>query len=186
MTHLPNTALLVMDMQQQLLQSLPNSKKVIDQVAIAIAAARKANIPVIYIVIGFREGLHEFNPDNKRFVRMQDLLNKIDLSQWIKIEKSLEPINNEPICIKRRFSAFSGSDLEIILRSQGIKHLVLTGVITSGVILSTVTEAADKDYIITILSDACMDRDEELHRILMEKYFPGPAQVMRVEEWNKS
>jgi nicotinamidase-related amidase len=46
--------------------------------------------------------------------------------------------------------------LEVILRSRGIDTLILTGIATSGVVLSTLREAADKDYGLVVLSDACL------------------------------
>jgi nicotinamidase-related amidase len=64
--------------------------------------------------------------------------------------------------VKKRVSAFSGSDLEVLLRSLDVTHLVLTGIATSGVVLSTLREAADKDYRLTVLSDGCLDGDEEV------------------------
>ena len=90
---------------------------------------------------------------------------------------------NEITVIKRRVSAFTGSDLEVILRAQGIQHIVLTGVATSGVVLSTTREAADKDYRITILRDGCADGDEEVHHVLTTKVFPRQAEVITVDEW---
>jgi nicotinamidase-related amidase len=69
------------------------------------------------------------------------------------------------------------------LRAQGIQHLVLTGIATGGVVLSTVREAADKDYRITVLSDGCADADPEIHHILTTKIFPRQADVITVEEW---
>jgi len=53
--------------------------------------------------------------------------------------------------------------LEIILKSNGIQHLILTGVATSGVILSTLRKAADLDYKQTVLSDCTADFDPEVH-----------------------
>jgi nicotinamidase-related amidase len=88
--------------------------------------------------------------------------------------------------IKRRISAFTGSALDVILRSKDIKHLVLTGYATSGIVLSTTTEAADKDYKITILSDGCADSDEEVHRVLTTKVFLRSANVMTIKEWENS
>ena len=84
---------------------------------------------------------------------------------------------------RRRLSAFTGSDLEILLRTKNIDHLVLTGVSTSGVVLSTLREAVDKDYVLTVLSDLCADRDEEVHRVLTEKVFPRHADVISSTEW---
>ena len=76
-----------------------------------------------------------------------------------------------------RVSAFAGSDLEVILRSLRIDTLVLTGIATSGVVLSTLREAADKDYGLVVLSDACLDADPEVQRVLIEKLFPRQADV---------
>jgi nicotinamidase-related amidase len=84
---------------------------------------------------------------------------------------------------KYRISAFAGSNLEVILRAQQIDTLVVSGISTSGVVLSTVREAADKDYSIMVLSDACLDADSEVHRVLMEKVFPRQADVQTVDTW---
>jgi len=61
--------------------------------------------------------------------------------------------------------------------------LILNGISTSGVVLSTVREAADKDYRLTVLSDGCADGDPEVHRVLTTKIFPRQAEVMTIEEW---
>jgi nicotinamidase-related amidase len=57
--------------------------------------------------------------------------------------------------------------------AAGVDHLVLSGVSTSGVALSTLRLAADLDDRLTVLSDCCVDRDEEVHRVLMERVFPS-------------
>ena len=61
--------------------------------------------------------------------------------------------DTDPVVVKHRLSAFTGSNLEVLLRGMNINHIVLTGVSTSGVVLSTTVEAADKDFQITILAD---------------------------------
>ena len=83
---------------------------------------------------------------------------------------------------KRRVTGFAGSDLEVILRSQGIGHLVLAGLSTSGVVLSTLREAADKDYRISVLSDCCADPDPEVHQLLLTKIFPRQAEVLELAQ----
>ena len=82
------------------------------------------------------------------------------------------------IVTKKRVSAFTGSDLEVLLRAIDVKHLVLSGIATGGVVLSTLREAADKDYKITVLSDCCADIDAEVHRVLTTKIFPRQATVI--------
>jgi len=53
----------------------------------------------------------------------------------------------------------------------------------SGVVLSTLRQAADKDYLLTVLSDCCGDRDLEVKRLLMEKVFPMQAEVLALADW---
>jgi nicotinamidase-related amidase len=74
----------------------------------------------------------------------------------------------------------------MLLNAKEITNLVLCGIATSGVVLSTTRVAADKDYAITILSDCCADRDEEANRVLLEKVFPNQADVMTSDEWQKT
>ncbi|WP_432991543.1 cysteine hydrolase family protein [Dactylosporangium sp. CA-233914] len=85
--------------------------------------------------------------------------------------------------VQRRVSAFAGSDLDLLPRSRGVEHLVLTGIATSGVVLSTLRQAADLDYGLTVLADGCLDNDEEVHRMLTRKIFPRQADVVAVAGW---
>jgi nicotinamidase-related amidase len=59
---------------------------------------------------------------------------------------------------------------------------VLSGIATSGVVLASLRQAADLDFSLTGLADACIDPDDEVHRVLCEKVFPGQATVLTVEE----
>jgi nicotinamidase-related amidase len=179
-----NTALLVMDMQTSILGNLPNSTPVISKVVKAIAAARKKEIPIIYVTVGFRKNAPEISASNKSFSASKQRFTSVSPEQWLQIHPDVAPRANDLVVTKRRISAFTGSDLEVVLRAQHIQHLVLTGVATSGVVLSTIREAADKDYRLTVLSDACADSDEEIHRVLTTKVFPRQAEVVTVEEWS--
>lgn len=95
----------------------------------------------------------------------------------------MSPLEEEPVITKRRVSAFTGTELDMILRSWGVTELVVGGLITSGAVLSTVRAAADLDYGVTVLEDGCMDRDAELHRVLMEKVFMRQGRVISSEDW---
>ena len=180
-----NTALLVMDMQPSILKNLPDHSTLVRNVAKAIALAREKNIPVIYVMVGFRTGLPELNMNNKTFSTSRERFANIDMNEFMKIDPALAPLSGDMVVTKRRVSAFTGSDLEVVLRAQGILHMILTGYSTSGVVLSTTREAADKDYRITILSDGCADADEEVHRVLTTKIFPRQADVLTIDEWSK-
>jgi nicotinamidase-related amidase len=177
------SALLVMDMQTIVLER-NNAKGVVPQVATLITKARKAGIPVIYINAGFRKNAPEISPNNKFFEAYKEYFQKADPVQSMILPESIKPHPNEIIIEKRRFGAFEGSDLELVLRAQNIRHIVLCGVSTGGVVLSTVREAADKDYIITVISDACLDSDPEVQRVLMEKIFPLQANVITTAKFD--
>ena len=99
------------------------------------------------------------------------------------VHAALSPLPDEPVILKRRVSTFGGSDLDVLLRGAGANALVLGGMSTSGVVLSTVRQAADLDFRITVLADACGDPDAEVHRVLMEKVFPRQAPVTTADAW---
>jgi nicotinamidase-related amidase len=67
------------------------------------------------------------------------------------------------------------------MRHKEIDTLVLAGVMTSGVILSTVLDAADRDYRVAVLTDACADDNPELHRTLMDTLIDRYAQLLDTE-----
>src|SRR5262249_22753407 len=96
---------------------------------------------------------------------------------------AVAPRPGDLVVTKRRVSAFTGSDLDVVLRGLGAGTLVLTGIATSGVVLSTLRQAADLDYGLTVLADACLDADPEVHRVLTEKVFPRQAEVSTVAQW---
>jgi nicotinamidase-related amidase len=168
-----------MDVQPSIVANVTDKEVYIDQVSQTVESAREKNILIIFVVVGFRPGFPEVGGHNKMFstIKEQGSVGMIEPSPVI------APKIGELVITKRRVSAFTGSDLEVILRGQGVSHLVLCGVATSGVVLSTTREAADKDYGITVLSDLCRDRDEEVHRVLTEKVLQRQADVMTAAEW---
>ena len=90
------------------------------------------------------------------------------------------------VVTKRRVGAFSTTDLEPILRANGISTLAMFGIATSGVILSTVRWAADMDYPMVVVSDACADMDSEVQRVLTDKILPTQATVVTAQEFVKA
>ncbi len=178
-----NTALLVMDVQEATMKMLKESEAFISSISKAIETARGSGIRVIYVVVGFRRGYPEVSSANKAFMRLKNGAMDFDTDKEGRIHASVAPQPGDILVTKKRVSAFTGSDLEVVLRSLGITHLLLTGIATGGVVLSTVREAADKDYAITVLSDCCGDVDEDIHRVLTTKIFPRQADVMTVDEW---
>lgn len=173
-----------MDIQAGTVGRVADSKTLLQTLGQAIKAARTAQIPVIYVVVGFRKGLPEIGPatTNKSFGALKSA-GWPGIEEPIEIDHAVAPQSGDMVVTKRRVSAFAGSDLEVILRGHKIDHLVLAGIATSGVVLSTVREAADKDYRLSVLSDGCADMDPEVHSVLVNKVFPRQADVLTVSEW---
>jgi nicotinamidase-related amidase len=179
------TALLVMDAQVGVVARFADDPAYLERMARAMEAARAAGILVVFVRVAFRPGFPEVSSKNKTFSTLvasgQARFGEDDAAT--QIHPTLAPQNDDLVVTKRRVSAFSGSDLDVVLRSAGIDSLVLAGIATSGVVLSTTREAADRDYRLVVLSDGCLDADQEVHRVLIEKVFPRQAEVMTVAGW---
>lgn len=149
---------------------------------VALEAARKAGMLIVFSRVEFQPGYTDISPRNQAFAmyKAKNILPP-DASQLISL---FEPHPNEILVTKDRFNAFSGNCLKVILRSQAVTHLVMAGVSTSGVVLSTFCLAADEDYGLTILSDARADPKASLHEELMTNLFPRSASVQTVDAWS--
>lgn len=178
-----HAALVVMDVQRTTVAYIGEDHAFLNRLIKAIATARKADMRVIHVTARFREGYPEVSPHNRLFSTA--ITRGFPPPTALEIHPAVAPQSGEVVVTKVRASAFSGSDFEVILRSQAISRLILCGIATSGVVLSTVLEAADKDYELTVLSDCCADADEEVQRVLMTKIFPRYTEVITVEEWEK-
>ena len=182
MTIVAREALLVMDVQNSVVGRFGDSPALLETLEAAVKAARASGVPVIYVRVAFRDGTPEISPNNRTFSALgRSGLGETDTST--QIHPAVAPQPGDIIVTKRRVSAFSGSDLEVILRSQGVDSLTLTGIATSGVVLSTLRQAADMDYRLTVLRDGCADRDPEVHQVLLEKVFPRQAEVLSAADW---
>jgi hypothetical protein len=99
------------------------------------------------------------------------------------IHPSAAAREGEPIVVKHRDSPFVGTDLETLLRANGIDTLVLAGVHTSGVVLSTVCQAVDLDYRLVVVRDCCADPDAEAHAMLLDIVIAKQAAVVTMADF---
>jgi nicotinamidase-related amidase len=166
------TALLVMDVQPGIVDRIGDKDTYLPRAKSAVEHARAHGMRVIHVVVGFRPG----TPEANEFFRPH-------AAALVGAQPAMTPAEGDVVVTKKRISAFTGSDLEVLLRVNDVDHLVLCGLATSGVVLSTLREAFDKDYTLTVLSDLCADPDPEVHRVLIEKVFPRQARVITTAEW---
>jgi nicotinamidase-related amidase len=180
---LTSTALLIMDVQQSIADRFRSEAGYLPRLATAADAARGAGIRVMYVTVAFRPGYPEVSPRNRTFAGITATGRYIDADPGSRIHPAVAPAPGEVTISKRRVSAFAGSDLDMVLRAGDVDSLVLAGIATSGVVLSTLCQAADLDYRLTVLADGCLDADPEVHRVLLEKVFPRQADVTTIAEW---
>jgi nicotinamidase-related amidase len=172
------SALLVMDFQTLIVDNYAASADaLLDRTAKLIDAARTAGLRVIYVVVGFRPGYPEISDRNATFSGLKASGALAAGAENAKIHPAVAPLAKEIVVTKHRVSAFAGTDLDLMLRANGIETLILTGIVTSGVVLSTLRHAADADYRLLVVTDCCSDHDEEAHRVLLEKVFPRQATI---------
>jgi nicotinamidase-related amidase len=173
------TAFLTLDFQQGIIAMVPGSEVVVATAAKAVGFARENGFKVIHVGIGFLDG-HPEIPDHSRFAPIKAKQLFTQGTPSIEFHPSLLH-SSDIIVYKQRVSAFSENSLQMILRAQGIENLVMFGIATSGITLSTLRRASDLDFKCVVLKDACFDRDEEVHRVLTEKIFPTQAAVLTVD-----
>lgn len=178
------TAVLIMDYQNDIVGMLPEKEQgpLLERAGTVLNEARRSGIPVIYIVVRFRDGYPEINPRNKLFSSLKESGRLREGTPGAEVNAKVAPQPGDIVVTKRRVGAFSTTDLETILRAKNIDTVVLFGISTSGVVLSTVRWAADMDYRMVVVADACADRNEEVHRVLTEKVFPWQATVVTAQE----
>ena len=153
--------------------------------ASVLERARSLGMCLIHIQVGFRPGLPEVSARNVLFgaLRNSPRHQKLFEGELGAIHPSLAPQRDDVVITKHRVSAFRGTDLEMILHAKDIDTLVLFGIATSGVVLSTLLEASDGDYRLAVIRDCCVDSDAEVHTTLIDKVFVRRAAVVTASEF---
>lgn len=175
--------LLVMDYQPAILDNVPGATELLLRLAGAIAAARSSGVRIGYVRLGFDDADYEAMPDaNKGFTGVAASRRMHHEAPETAIHDAVAPEPGDLIVRKTRVGAFSTTDLDLQLRERKIDTLILAGITTSGVVLTTVREAADRDYRLYVLADASFDRDQDVHALLTQKVFPRQTHVISIAD----
>jgi nicotinamidase-related amidase len=176
------SVVLAMDYQSGIVTGYATDQEALLQRAAGVLArARQAGFDVIYVTVRFRPGYPEVSPRDARFSAIKES-GRFLAGTDADVHPAVAPHPGDIMVVKHRVSAFAGTDLDMILRAKGTETLILFGIATSGVVLSTVRHAADADYRLVVLKDCCADRDPDVHQCLMDKVFPGQATVITAAE----
>jgi nicotinamidase-related amidase len=179
------TALISMDLQNSIVSIYTKGQDdFLARVANALKAARVGKMSVIHVQVGFRPGLPEISSRNPLFAAIKSSPQWQQIFQGTAgaIHPAAAPQDDEIVVTKHRVNAFAGTDLDMILRAREIETLVLMGIATSGVVLSTLLHACDADYRVIVLKDCCADHDPEVHVCLTDKVLPRLATVVNSGE----
>jgi nicotinamidase-related amidase len=180
-----HTAVLSMDCQDAIVSIYTREGKdaFLARVANVLNHARAIGMTIIHIKVGFRPGLPEVSSRNALFgaIKSSEHHQRLFREPLGAIPDVIAPQDDEVVITKHRISAFAGTDLDMILRANDIDTLVLCGIATSGVVLSTPIEAADADYRLAVISDGCADLDASLHDCLVQRFFPTRGSVFSTE-----
>jgi ureidoacrylate peracid hydrolase len=134
-----------------------------------LASARRAGIRIVYLKMGYRPDLSDLGPPGAP--NRDRHLEVFGVGQPVKtpdgkdgrvlirdtwgtdIVDALKPVADDIVMYKHRFSGFYQTELDAILKKNGIKQLVVTGCTTSVCVESTIRDAAFRDYQCVVLSD---------------------------------
>jgi nicotinamidase-related amidase len=187
------TALLFLDLQNMTRMRTNAPDELYTRAASLATAARSKGILVAHVRVAVDE--EEFKalpPTNLAFSAIKaDATYRAAVhpdSPGTQFVEAVKPHEGDFVTRKVRYGMFltaPSKEFHDECVKRGIDTLIIGGLVTSGAVLSAVRQAADLDYAMIVVEDVCLDRDEEVHRVLMEKVFPVQAQVLKAEEVEK-
>jgi nicotinamidase-related amidase len=177
-----HTALLIIDMQRdfccaggsfdRLGVDLSMYPPVIDRIGGLLEGARQSGVLPVFIQMTVLPNRASESPAQIRFnLRLHDghheqaepLAYTVDGSEGQRFVPGLEPQDGELVVKKYRSSAFWGTNLGLLLRSNGIKSVVVSGCTTEGCVESTARDAMFSDYYVVLATDAVGSDDRKQH-----------------------
>ena len=172
-----------MDCQPSALDVMSKPDEFLTRVAAAISTVRKRGVQIGFVRMAFDDSdLAAVLDTNKMLIGIASRPNIHPEAPETAVHERVAPEAGDIVVRKTRVGAFSTTDLDQQLRHRGITNLILAGISTSGVVLSTVRDAADRDYRMYVLADVTADRDPEVHDILIQKVFPRQAYIINTTE----
>jgi nicotinamidase-related amidase len=171
-----HTALLIIDMQKDFCLSgygaqragrdIGAAQTAIPAIAVMLAAARKSGVRVAHVGFSTLSG-HRSDSGPWLAQRRRSTFSADDLcitgSEGAEFVDELAPAPGEWVVPKHRYSAFSGTDLDMLLRSRGIRTIIVTGVSTNACVESTLRAGFELDYYICVPPDCVGSWDRALH-----------------------
>ena len=129
-----------------------------------LKASREKGILVVYINASHRPGYPEISPRHSLNSRSIAKTEGLIRGSWgAEVIDQLKPLADDIIIYNYSHSAFSYTELDLILRNKSIIDIVLSGLVTNWIVESTARDAACRGYNIYTLSDCCQSFTDEMH-----------------------
>ena len=154
--------------------------KCIEHTSAALKTSRDAGMTVIYVKVGFRPGFPEIVEGACPLLDSVKESGAFIRGTWdAEVIDELKPQSSEIIIFNYDTSAFSHTELDIILRAGEIKQLFLAGQTTNYIVDSSTRYGVELGYKITILEDCCADYTDEMHDMAMTQILPKLATISK-------
>ena len=169
----PNTALMVIDVQNGVVAGVHQRDEVVANIARLVEKAREEEVPIVWV----QHSSEQLTKGSEAWEYVPEL-------------KRQEP---EPLVHKRFADSFEDTDLEEVLAGAGIGRLVVAGAQTDECIRSTIHGAFVRGYDVTLVGDAHTTEDQSewgapppdkviAHTNLYWKYHTAPGRTAAVED----
>jgi nicotinamidase-related amidase len=143
-------------------------KGIIEKANQLVEWARQQNHLIAYVRVGFNPHYKDASAVSPIF-SLASKNKALNLSEWgAQFCDELAVDKNDVCVIKHRVSAFYGTDLDLILRANRIERLILAGIATNNAVELTAREAHDRDYQVTVISDACTTNTDVAHQASLD------------------
>jgi len=180
------SALLVIDMVYDFTNPngkvfFPKNKEILPNIQKAISDARDGGMLIIFMQHSYREGKYDQNLETMR-------PNCIEGTKGNDIDPSLDVRKEDYVIKKRRYSAFYGTDLDLVLREHKVENVVLTGTKTNCCIRSTVHDSYYNSYHTYVIRDCVATDDEvvnQVHLTDIDKYYGDVIDLNQFESMLK-
>lgn len=124
-----------------------------------VAAARANGIPVVFFQEVHRPGGLDIGRETDGAEDMHCVEGDLATGLW----PTLTPVGDEPHIVKRRYSCFIGTELDIVLRGYRAETLVLMGGLTDVCVRYTFADAHQRDYYVRVVQDAVAGSSQPAH-----------------------
>ena len=176
-------ALVVVDMTKPFVDSdrplaSPNSRVIVPRLQELVEAFREAACPVLWVV----QGHHSVAHDRGDHLASWWPLPLLEGTEDVEVAEGLEVRADEKVIVKRRYSGFYQTDLDLTLRNLGVSQLVICGVLTNVCPYTTAFDAFFRDFTVFYPADCTASLNRELHVSALKNIAIWCGHVVRTRE----